>query len=154
VPGNIIVPMVKSSNSLKKVFPNINIADLINGIFSSVMFLDALEQLYRWRRECLPGAETPQGAELLVWLLKAHRTRVPLKDLYRSSRFSEPTVRTRLNAFIAEGLAVIELDGNDARRHLVRTTAKLDKIAAEYIQRIDEVAQASLEDGGRPDPDV
>lgn len=113
------------------------------------MFLNALEQLHRWRREHLPGADTPQGAELLIWLLKCDRDRLPLKELYRSSRFSEPTVRTRLNAFIADGLAIVELDGNDARRHLVRSTAKLDKIIAEYIEQIDQVARASLGDVGQ-----
>ena len=106
------------------------------------MFVDALVQLHTWRREHLPGADTPQGAELLVWILKAGRTQAPLKELYRSSRFSEPTVRARLNAFIEHGLVVIELDANDSRKHLIRNTAKLDMIVAEYIKRIDDVAKA------------
>jgi DNA-binding MarR family transcriptional regulator len=109
------------------------------------MFLEALEQLHRWKRKHLPAAETPQGAELLIWILKNQTGGAPLKDLYRRSRFSEPTVRARLNTFIAEGLVVVELDVNDSRRHMVRPTAKLERTIIEYIQRIEDTAKAPLE---------
>jgi len=141
VAGGFDLQASKGRKSAKR-FAQFKICRPVSLWFYSPVFVDALEQLHTWRREHLPGADTPQGAELLVWILKAGRTRAPLKELYRSSRFSEPTVRARLNAFIEHGLVVIELDANDSRKHLIRNTAKLDMIVAEYIKRIDDVAKA------------
>jgi DNA-binding MarR family transcriptional regulator len=113
------------------------------------MFLDALEQLHRWRRKHLPGAETPQGAELLVWVLKNCDQGAPLKELYRSSRFSEPTVRASLKQFLAGALVTVEVDAEDSRRHLVRSTPKLEKTVNDYVLRIRDVAKASLNEPRR-----
>src|SRR5262245_12360888 len=62
----------------------------------AAMFWSALEELHRWERANLPGAASPVGNEVLLWLLKCRTKPRPLKDLYRSSRFSEPTIRNCL----------------------------------------------------------
>ena len=113
------------------------------------MFLDALEQLHRWRRKHLPGAETPQGAELLVWILKNCGQDAPLKELYHNSRYSGPTVRASLRRFLACALVTVEIDAEDSRCHLVRSTPKLEKAVNEYILRIRDVARAPLDEPRR-----
>ena len=79
------------------------------------MFWQALEQLRCWERDNLPGADTAVGNEVLVWLLKSKNQPRPLKDLYQSSRFSEPTIRNCLKQFSSLGFAIIESNGKDMR---------------------------------------
>jgi DNA-binding MarR family transcriptional regulator len=104
------------------------------------MFWKALDHLHRWQRENLPGCESPQGNEILIWLLKCKAGPRPLKDLYRSSRFSEPTMRTCLRAFIDRGLVEIEVNGSDMRNRFARVTPKFETTIAAYRQRFGEVA--------------
>ena len=105
------------------------------------MFWRALEQLHLWERENLPGADTAVGNEVLVWLLKSKSKPRPLKDLYRSSRFSEPTIRNCLKEFAALGFASIVSNGHDMRSRSARATPKLEMTVAEYRQRFQEVAE-------------
>lgn len=105
------------------------------------MFWRALEQLHLWERENLPGADTAVGNEVLVWLLKSKSKPRPLKDLYRSSRFSEPTIRNCLKEFAALGFASIVSNGHDMRSRSARATPKLEMTVAEYRRRFQEVAE-------------
>lgn len=105
------------------------------------MFWRALEQLHRWERENLPGADTAVGNEVLVWLLKSKNKPRPLKDLYRSSRFSEPTIRNCLREFAKMGFAEIESNGQDMRTRFARATPKLESTVADYRKRFQEVAE-------------
>ena len=104
------------------------------------MFWQALEQLHRWERDNLPGADTAVGNEVLVWLLKSKSKPRPLKDLYRSSRFSEPTIRNCLKEFAALGFAAIESNGEDMRTRFARATPKLESTVLEYRKRFQEIA--------------
>lgn len=108
------------------------------------MFWKAIEALHRWERENLPGAETPQGNEIFIWLLQCSGNRRPLKDLYRSSRYSEPTVRAYLKDFIDAGFVEIDLSGPDLRMKFARPTPKFQRAVEEYRRLFDDVA--SLED--------
>lgn len=118
------------------------------------MFWQALEQLHRWERENLPGADTAAGNEVLVWLLKSKSKPRPLKDLYRSSRFSEPTIRNCLKEFAALGFAAIESNGEDMRTRFARATPKLENTVAEYRKRFQEVAELARNESSalRPPP--
>jgi DNA-binding MarR family transcriptional regulator len=104
------------------------------------MFWEAIEYLHRWEREHLPGADTPQGSEVLIWLLKSQNQAKPLKDLYRSSRYSEPTIRACLRGFVEQGFVVIESHGHDMRTRFARVTPKLEASVRAYRQRFQEVA--------------
>ena len=104
------------------------------------MVWKALDDLHRWERENLPGAESPQGNEILVWLLKCKAKPRPLKDLYRSSRFSEPTIRAYLRAFVECGLVDIETNNGDLRTRYARVTAKFERTLEAYRERFQEVA--------------
>ena len=117
------------------------------------MFWKALEHLHRWQRENLPGCETPQGNEILIWLLKCKTTPRPLKDLYRSSRFSEPTVRNGLRAFVTAGLVEIEVNGDDMRNRFARVTPKFEATLVAYRQRFGEFSRM-MEAAGSLPPDV
>ena len=81
--------------------------------------------------------------EVLIWVLKNGEGR-SLKDLYRFSRFSEPTVRTRVQELLAQGLISIAVDGVDSRRHIVRPTDKLRQVMSEYVALLHHVAAAPL----------
>lgn len=111
------------------------------------VFWHALETLHHWERENLPGADTPQGGEVLVWLLKSKNKPRPLKDLYRSSRFSEPTVRSCLKVFVSHGFVSIESDGEDMRTRFARGTPKLERTVNEYRRRFHEVALLAHKEG-------
>lgn len=104
------------------------------------MFWKALDHLHRWQRENLPGSESPQGNEILIWLLKCKSTPRPLKDLYRSSRFSEPTLRSWLRGYIAAGLVELQVNSDDMRNRFARTTPKFERTIAAYRKRFGEVA--------------
>ena len=121
------------------------------------MFWEAVERLHQWERENLPGADSPQASEVLIWLLKSQPESRSLKDLYRASRYSEPTVRACLREFVTKGFVVIAPSDNDTRTRIARPTAKLEAVIKEYQQRFQEVAAlASSEDAqalrARDDP--
>jgi hypothetical protein len=105
------------------------------------MFWNALESLHRWERANLPGAATPVGNEVLLWLLKCKTKPRPLKDLYRSSRFSEPTIRNCLRELSALGFVAVESNCGDMRTRYARATPKLELKIAEYRKRFQEVAE-------------
>jgi len=104
------------------------------------MFWKAIEHLNVWERENLPSADTPQSREILVWLLRSKSRPRPLKDLYRSSRYSEPTVRACLKDFVDLGFIVIEASGQDLRTRVARATPKFEAIVEAYQQRLLEAA--------------
>jgi hypothetical protein len=111
------------------------------------MFWQALEQLRCWERDNLPGADTAVGNEVLVWLLKSKNQPRPLKDLYQSSRFSEPTIRNCLKQFSSLGFAIIESNGKDMRARYARATGKLETTVDDYRRRFQEVAEMARRDG-------
>ena len=111
------------------------------------MFWQALEQLRCWERDNLPGADTAVGNEVLVWLLKSKHQPRPLKDLYQSSRFSEPTIRNCLKQFSSLGFAVIESNGKDMRARYARATGKLETTVDDYRKRFQEVAELARREG-------
>jgi DNA-binding MarR family transcriptional regulator len=117
------------------------------------MFWKALDDLHRWQRQFLPEAESPQGTEILIWLLKGKGKSRPLKDLYRSSRFSEPTLRACLRSFIDCGLVEFEVNGRDMRNRLARVTPKFEETVEAYRKQFGTVAQIldAIEDGGQPE---
>jgi len=123
------------------------------------MFWKALDKLHRWQRENLPECGSPQGNDVLIWLLKCQGKPRPLKDLYRSSRFSEPTLRGCLRAFVDRGLVEIEVSGDDMRNRFARTTPKLEATMAGYRHHFGEIAallgpsaQTVLEVSAPPSP--
>jgi hypothetical protein len=111
------------------------------------MFWQALEKLHAWERGNIPGANTALGTEVLIWLLKSKKRPRALKDLYRSSRFSEPTIRNLLRSYSDHGLVILESNGDDMRSRFARATPKLDLILAEYRQRFQELAGMAKDDG-------
>ena len=95
-----------------------------------------LDHLNRWERENLPGAETPQGQEVLVWLLRTASNPRPLKDLYRSSRYSEPTIRTYLKQFVERGFVEIRVSDDDLRTRYAYPTQRLGEAVDSYWQEM------------------
>jgi hypothetical protein len=114
------------------------------------MFWQALEQLHSWERQTLPGADTAIGNEVLIWLLKSKRRPRALKDLYRSSRFSEPTIRNCLRAYSDLGLVRIESNGDDMRTRFAFGTPKLEQVLLEYRRRFHAVAHFAAAEGVIP----
>lgn len=104
------------------------------------MFWKALDHLHHWQREHLPECESPQGNDVLMWLLKCEGLPRPLKDLYRSSRFSEPTLRSSLRSFVDRGLVEIEVNGDDMRNRFARVTPKFVQTIEAYRQQFGEIA--------------
>jgi DNA-binding MarR family transcriptional regulator len=100
----------------------------------------ALDHLHRWERDNLPESASPVGLEILIWLLKCKNTPRPLKDLYRSSRFSEPTIRACLRTFVDYGFVEIEVNGKDMRNRFARATPKFEETIDAYRKRLGEVA--------------
>ncbi len=109
------------------------------------MFWQTLEKLQRWQRKNLPGIETKQGIDLLVWLLKNEGRPRLLKDLYRSSQCSEPTIRAVLKVFAGAGLVVIEHATKDSRRKYVRASPELYRIVAEYQALLKDLAEPPVQ---------
>jgi len=108
------------------------------------MFWKALGELYA-ARAVVPGFETSQGAEVVLWLLASKGQR-PLKDLYRSSQFSEPTARSCLMRLVDQGFATVEGIADDQRQRYARPTPKLLKALAKYRAVLLRVATAAEAD--------
>jgi DNA-binding MarR family transcriptional regulator len=109
------------------------------------VFCRRLEDLSRWKRRYMPILDMPQGGDVLVWLLKGSARSRPLKDLYRGSRFSEPTIRWVLKALVDGGYITIDRHPEDRRVRTVQTTPKLATAMRTYLQlvRACAVAQAA-----------
>ncbi len=106
-------------------------------------FLHHLELLFDWKRKHMPILDMPKGGEVLVWLLKGGARPRPLKDLYRSSRFSEPTVRGVLKALVDDGYILIDRNPEDLRVRTVHLTPKLLAKVQEYLELLRKCAQPS-----------
>ena len=96
-------------------------------------------------RALLQGFDTPLGTEVLIWLLKSPGKRRPLKDLYRASRFSEPTVRTFLGHQADLGFVAIFDNENDGRQRFALPTSKLMVKVEAYRSLIVKAAALSSE---------
>ena len=55
-------------------------------------FSEAVKRHDRWRQENLPGIESPQGMELLIWLLKGQGSARPLDELQRTAAMPEEAI--------------------------------------------------------------
>lgn len=107
-------------------------------------FLHHLELLFDWKRKHMPILDMPKGGEVLVWLLKGGARPRPLKDLYRSSRFSEPTVRGVLKALVDDGYILIDRNPEDLRVRTVHLTPKLLAKVQEYLELLRKCAQPDV----------
>lgn len=103
---------------------------------SEQVFWNQLEALTVWKRRNLPLLATPQGAEVVTWLMRSGVRPRPLKDLYSSSRFSEPTVRNVVRSLADRDLVVFECNDSDQRVRLVRASPKLATMLEEYVAKI------------------
>ena len=113
-------------------------------------FLHHLELLFDWKRKHMPILDMPKGGEVLVWLLKGGARPRPLKDLYRSSRFSEPTVRGVLKALVDDGYILIDRNPEDLRVRTVHLTPKLLAKVQEYLELLRKCAEPAT--GRAPAP--
>jgi DNA-binding MarR family transcriptional regulator len=111
-------------------------------------FWKNLEHLLLWKRRHLPTLSMPQGTDVLIWLFQAQNKRKPLKDLYRSSRFSEPTIRSVLRVLADQGFVSFEANGNDMRVRFVRISPKLEEAVSEYVGRICQCVPLATGDVG------
>ena len=107
-------------------------------------FLQHLELLFEWKRKHMPILDMPKGGEVLVWLLKSGARPRPLKDLYRSSRFSEPTVRGVLKALVDDGYILIDRNPEDLRVRTVHLTPKLLMKVQDYVELLKKCASQPL----------
>lgn len=89
------------------------------------MIWEALELFREWERKTVPGVNTRFVLALLVWLHEESSKPKTVGDLYRSSGYSEPTMRACLQEFLRIGLVVVEKDTQDPRRSVVRGTPRL-----------------------------
>ena len=94
------------------------------------MFWEILEQL-RGASTGLPGHATVQGREVVFRLAESPQGR-SLKDLYRASRFSEPTARRALHRLVDEGFVVLRVCDDDLRQSAAVPTPKLLAALAAY----------------------
>lgn len=104
------------------------------------MVWEVLQQLEAWQRTHLPKSDTGVGQEVLIWLLRTRNAPRPLKHLYRASRYSEPTVRATLRAFVDEKLVELEINDDDHRNRLPQVTPRFDSLVVELQRRLGEVA--------------
>ena len=109
-------------------------------MISSREFWKALEDLQCWQRDCLPGGDTPLSHDILIWLLKCRAEPRQVSDLYLSSRFSEPTVRRALSAFVDAGFIELQQGNDDHRNRIPRVTPKFDEVVQDYRQRLSAIA--------------
>ena len=87
------------------------------------MFCDFIEELQK-ARSSVPGFDEEKGRTIVFWLMRPNGRR-PLKDLYRSSRFSEPTMRTALKRLVDQGFVSLSEDDCDQRQTFAQATPKL-----------------------------
>ena len=109
------------------------------------MLLEAMLKLHA-ARGLLPGLDSPLGAEILIWLLKARERPRPLMDLYNSSRFSEPTVRTLLMRLVDQGLVAFHFDDVDQRNRFAKPTPKLVAAVEGYLSLVVKAAALAAEE--------
>lgn len=114
------------------------------------MFWEALAELYR-TRSLVPGFDTQLGAEVVVWLLRPQSRQKPLKDLYRASQFSEPTVRIYLMRLVDQGFVDIQRCADDQRQCIAEPTPKLLAAIEAYRAIFMRVASAASEPTPLPD---
>lgn len=115
------------------------------------MFWEALAELYR-TRSLVPGFDTQLGAEVVVWLLRSRSRQKPLKDLYRTSRFSEPTVRLYLMRLVDQGFVDLQRCADDQRQCIAEPTPKLIAAIESYRTIFMKVADLASEQMPLPDP--
>src|SRR5262245_19217356 len=108
------------------------------------MFREALAELYR-TRSLVPGFDTQLGAEVVVWLLRSRSRQRPPKDLYRASRYSEPTVRIYLMRLVDQGFVEIQRCADDQRQCIAEPTPKLIAAIESYRAIFMRVAAAASE---------
>jgi len=87
------------------------------------MFCDFIEELQK-AQSSVPGFDEEKGRTIVFWLMRPHGRR-PLKDLYRSSRFSEPTMRTALKRLVDQGFVSLSEGTDDQRQTFAQATPKL-----------------------------
>jgi hypothetical protein len=78
---------------------------------------------------------------VLIWLLKSSRRPQSLKNLYRSSRFSESTVRNCIHAYVGLGYIVLQSTGGDGRNRFAVATPKLQEMLAMYRLQLTELGR-------------
>jgi DNA-binding MarR family transcriptional regulator len=110
-----------------------NLPLLHGGAYPEEPFWRQLERLNAWRHRNMRFLDLPQGEEVLIWLLKGGERLRPLKDLYRGSRFSEPTVRLVLRALADDGFITIERNCHDRRVCSVQLNSKILRMVEEYM---------------------
>lgn len=106
-------------------------------------FYRHLELLCDWKRRHMRILDMPQGADVLIWLLQVRTRPRPLKDLYRGSRFSEPTIRSVLKALVDDGFIVIEPNPDDLRVRTVQLTPKLMAAVDKYLALLRDCASST-----------
>ena len=104
----------------------------------------ALVELAAWKRKQVPFSHTAFGDEVLIWLMQSKQRPRGLKDLYKSSRFSEPTLRNCLRAYKDEGYILIETSDDDMRNRLAVATPKLEQMLSEYRDKLAGLARAAV----------
>jgi DNA-binding MarR family transcriptional regulator len=98
-----------------------------------------MERLHQWEERNLPGQSARQAMALSMWLLKSKHQARPISHLYLDLRFSEPTLRRVVRAFVDHGLASIEPDPGDSRVRLIRGTDKLKQLLEEYRELVRQI---------------
>ena len=96
-----------------------------------------VQQLQAWVVQSLPAGDVGAHTDILIWLVTGPLEGRPLKDLYRTSRYSEPTVRSCLKKLEESGLVSIRGDSADHRRKLACPSAKLLSITQSLNQRLE-----------------
>jgi hypothetical protein len=105
---------------------------------NTLSFSEAVERHECWRQQNLPGIESPQGMELLIWLLKGQGSARPLDELHRTASMPEEAMREVLAMFVDRGLARAS-DENDFDRRLISGTAKFVQTVQEYRERVGQL---------------
>jgi len=105
------------------------------------MFCESLGNLIA-ARALVPGFDTPQGAEVILWLMISEG-RQPLKDLYGASQFSEPTLRAYLMRLVDQEFAMFKSGEGDLRRRSACPTPKLLDAFAGYRALLLKVVTAA-----------
>jgi DNA-binding MarR family transcriptional regulator len=104
--------------------------EVLQAIVSMLRVLD------RWQSSMLPIGVSGPIIEIVVWLLESEGSSRSLKDLYHSSRYSEPTIRASLKRLTDHKLVSIETNGTDRRRRVALPTRKFSVMLEELYQRL------------------